>query len=117
MTWRPLAGVPCPVQQAFLDAARGSVMPLNTHAGVSRAENDMLAVDLADGRRIHVNFRTIAQAAEKFGDRDAVRYDMQGRAVVGKESFGLAAHALVDVKTRAFLDVACEIRWRDGEGR
>jgi hypothetical protein len=116
MTWQPLTHVPDPVQQALLDAVRASIMALDTHAGVSRAENDMLAVDLPDGRRIHVAFKTIAKAAEKFGARDAVRYDMQGRAIVGKEGLGLAAHAVVDIKTQAFLDVSCEVRWRGGDG-
>ncbi len=117
MTWQPLTRVPDVVQQALLDAARASIISLDTYAGVSRAENDMLAVDLVDGRRIHVSFKTIAKAAEKFGARDAVRYDMQGRAIVGKEGLGLAAHAVVDIKTQAFLDVSCEIRWRDRDGR
>jgi hypothetical protein len=115
MTWQPLARIPDPIQLAFLDAARATIMPLDTHAGVSRAENDMLAVDLADGRRIHVSFKTIAQSAEKFGARNAVRYAMEGRAIVGREGLGLAASAIVDVKTRAFLDVSCEIRWRESK--
>ncbi len=72
-----------------------------------------MAVDLADGRRLHASFRTIAQMPATFGAREALRYDLEGRAVIGAESLGLAAHAVVDVKTRAFLDVACEIRWRD----
>jgi hypothetical protein len=117
MTWQPLTRVPDPVQQALVDAVRASIMPVDTHAGVSRAEDDMLAVDLADGRRIRVTFRTVAKSAEKFGARDAVRFDMQGRAIVGKAGLGLAAHAVVDIKTQAFLDVSCEIRWRDGDGR
>jgi hypothetical protein len=42
---------------------------------------------------------------------------MQGRAIVGKAGLGLAAHAVVDIKTQAFLHVSCEIRWRDGDSR
>jgi hypothetical protein len=117
MTWQPLARVPDPIQLALLDAARASIMPLDMRAGISRAENDMLAVDLADGRRIHVSFKTIAQTPETFGARNAVRYDMEGRAVIGKEGLGLAAHAVVDLKTRAFLNIACEIRWRERAGQ
>lgn len=116
MTWRPLTGIPDPIQLAFLDAARATVMPLDTHAGISRGENDTLAVDLADGRRIHVAFKTIAQSPATFGARNALRYDMEGRAVVGTEGLGLAASAIVDIKTRAFLDVSCQIRWRDNQG-
>ncbi len=115
MSWQPLARVPDPIQLALLDAVRASVMALDMHVGVSRGEDGMLAVDLADGRRIHVGFRTLAQTAETFGARAAMRFDMEGRAVLGKEGFGLAAHAVVDAKTKAFLDVSCEIRWRDGK--
>jgi hypothetical protein len=117
MTWRPLNRVPDPLEIALLDAVRASVTALDTHAGIRREDNDALAVDLADGRRLRASFRTIAQTPAAFGAREALRYDLEGRAVVGAESFGLAAHAVIDLKTRAFLDVACETRWRDGPRR
>ena len=116
MSWRPLSRVPDMIELALLDAVRASVMPRDTHAGISLAENDMLAIDLADGRRIHASFRTLAQAPVTFGARNALRYDMDGRAIIGRDGLGLAAHAVVDIKTRAFLDVACEIRWRENRG-
>jgi hypothetical protein len=117
MSWQPLTRIPDLVQIALLDAARASIMPLDMRAGISLGEGNMLAVDLTDGRRIHVGFRTVAKSAETFGARAALRYDMEGRAIVGQEGLGLAAHAVVDVKTKAFLDIACEIRWRDSKGR
>ncbi len=113
MTWRPLSRMPDPLEIALLDAVRASVTSLDTHAGIRRGENGALAVDLADGRRVHVSFRTLAQSPATFGAREALRYDLEGRAVVGTDSLGLAAHAVVDRKTRAFLDVGCETRWRD----
>ncbi|MBV8474209.1 MAG: hypothetical protein JO234_12395 [Hyphomicrobiales bacterium] len=113
MTWRPLSRIPNVVELALLDAVRASVSGLDTHAGFRREENGALAVDLADGRRLLANFRTLAQRPATFGAREALRHDLEGRAVMGAESLGLAAHAVVDVKTRAFLDVGCEIRWRD----
>jgi hypothetical protein len=113
MNWQPLARVPDAIELALRDAVRASVMRLDTHAGISRVEDNMLAIDLADGRRIHAGFRTIAQAPVTFGAREALRYDMDGRAVIGRDGLGLVAHAVVDIKTRAFLDVSCEIRWRE----
>jgi hypothetical protein len=113
MSWQPLSRVPDALELAFLDIVRASVMPLDTHAGIRVAENDMLAVELADGRRIHARFRTLARTPVAFGPREALRYDLDGRAVVERESLGLAAHAVVDVKTRAFVDLSCEIRWRE----
>lgn len=113
MTWRPLSRVPDLLEIAMLDIVRASVTALDTHAGIRREDNGALAVDLADGRRLHASFRTIAQTPAAFGAREALRYDLEGRAVVGAESLGLAAHAVIDLKTRAFLDVGCEIRWRD----
>jgi hypothetical protein len=113
MSWQPLSRVPDPVQLALVDAVRASIMGLDMHAGVSRGENGMLIVEIADGRCIHVGLRTIAQTPETFGARTAMRFDLEGRAVLGQEGLGLAAHAVVDAKTRAFLDVGCEIRWRD----
>ena len=113
MTWRPLSRVPDILEIALLDAVRASVTGLDTLAGIRRDENGALALDLADGRRLHANFRAIAQTPTTFGAREALRYDFEGRAIVGAESLGLAAHAVVDLKTHAFLDIACETRWRD----
>ena len=112
-----LAGVD--TRGALVDIARvpdAAVPTPRTLAGVSRGEDNMLIVDLADGRRIRVAFRTLAQTPETFGARSALRFDMDGRAVIGQEGYGLVAHAIVDVKTRAFLEVSCEIRWRDRAG-
>jgi hypothetical protein len=115
MTWRPLDKVPDPVQLAFLDAVRATVAPIGVYAGVSRASEDMLAVDLKDGRRVFVAFTKSAPTAATFGPRQALRYDLNGRAVVGSEGFGLAARAVIDVKTQAFVEVSCEVLWRRDE--
>ena len=67
MTWRPLSRVPDVVEIALLDAVRASLTGLDTLSGVRRDENGALAVDLADGRRLHASFRTIAQTPATFG--------------------------------------------------
>lgn len=115
MTWRPLTKVPDPIQLAFLDAVRATVAPVGVYHGISRANEDMLAVDLKDGRRVFVAFTKSPPTAATFGPRQALRYDLNGRAVVGSEGFGLAARAVIDVKTQAFVDVACEVLWRREE--
>ena len=115
MTWRPLAKVPDPIQLAFLDAVRATIAPVGVYAGVSRANEDMLAVDLKDGQRVFVAFTKSAPTPAMFGPRQALRYDLNGRAVVGSEGFGLAARAVIDVKTQAFVEVACDVLWRREE--
>jgi hypothetical protein len=117
MTWRPLDKVPDPIQLAFLDAVRATVAPVGVYTGVSRANDDMLAVDLKDGRRVFVAFTKGAPAPATFGPRQALRFDLDGRAVVGSEGFGLAARAVIDVKTQAFVEVSCEVLWRRREER
>ena len=117
MTWRPLDRVPDPVQLAFLDAVRATVAPVGVYAGVSRASEEMLAVDMKDGRRAFVGFAKTAPTSTTFGERQALRYDFEGRAVIGAEGFGLSARAIVDVKTKAFLDITCDILWRRSETR
>jgi hypothetical protein len=72
-------------------------------------------VDLKDGRRVFVAFAKSAPAPATFGPRQALRYDLQGRAVVGTEGFGLAARAVIDVKTQAFVEVTCDVLWRREE--
>ena len=117
MTWWPLDKIPDPVQLAFLDAVRATVAPVGLYAGVSRANDDMLAVDLKDGRRVFVALTKSAPTPATFGPRQALRYDLDGRAVIGSEGFGLAARAVIDVKTQAFVEVSCEVLWRREERR
>ena len=115
MSWRPLDRVPGDVELAFLDAVRATVLPVESHSGIGRAEDGTLAIALADGRTAHVMFKTTAQAPTNFGPRSALRYELRGRAVIDHESFGLGARAVVDVKTRAFVAVACEVLWQENE--
>jgi hypothetical protein len=112
MSWRPLDRVPDDIELAFHDAVRASILPVELHSAMGRDETGTLAITLADGRTAHVKFEATAQEPTNFGPRSALRYELQGRAVIGHDSFGLAARAIVDVKTRAFVAVACEVLWR-----
>jgi len=116
MSWRPLDRVPDHVELAFLDAVRATILPVELHSRIAAAENGTLTVTLADGRMAHVSFQVATRASTNFGAREALRYDLNGQAVIGHTSFGLAARAVVDLKTRAFVEVACEILWRENEG-
>ena len=119
MSWHPLERVPEDVELAFLDAVRATILPVDLHSGIGIAEDGALAVALDGGQMAHVSFEATAQTPTKFGPREALRYDLRGRAVVGHASFGLAARAVVDLKTRAFVTVTCEVLWRenDADGR
>jgi hypothetical protein len=115
LTWQPLRSVPSALELALCDTVRAVVSQLDLFAGISRTEDGDLDVALADGSRLRVNLRIAGRTATTFGPRQAVRYDLEGQAVFGGEGMGLAAHATLDIKTRAFLDVACTILWRSRE--
>jgi hypothetical protein len=101
------------MELAFLDAVRATILPVELHSGICVADNGALEIPLPDGRVAHVSFGPSAQAPTSFGPREALRYDLSGRAVIGHASFGLAARAVVDLKTRAFVAVACEVLWQE----
>ncbi len=115
MTWQPLRSVPSDLELALCDTVRAVVAQLDVLAGISRMEHGDLDVALADGSRLRVNLRIVGQSATTFGQRQAVRYDLEGQAVSGGMGMGLAAHATLDLKTGAFLDVVCRTLWRSRE--
>jgi hypothetical protein len=116
MTWRPLAAIPEPIDLALRNAVRARVSALDTSSGVSRGDGDRLIVDMRDGRSMHVMLAAGQPRPVSFGPREAVRYDLEGRAILDTEGFGVAGYAIIDLKTRAFFDVGCRILWRDHVG-
>jgi hypothetical protein len=110
-----LRSVPTALELALCDSVRAVVSQLDTLAGISRMEHGDLNVALPDGTSLRVNLRIVGQTTATFGPRQVVRHNLEGQAVLGGEGIGLAAHATVDIKTRAFLDVACNVLRRASE--
>jgi hypothetical protein len=116
MTWTPLQRLPNPLSLAFCDAVRATILQRDVGRGITRGGDGMLIVPMEEGAAVHVLLEPRSETAVKFGPRQAIRIDLAGRAVAGRMGYGLAATATIDVKSRCFMDVTCEIRWRDRAG-
>jgi hypothetical protein len=113
MTWQPLDHVPDPLQLGLCDALRTFVLQRDLGLGIERDAEGLLVVPLAEGTVLRVGLTVTSRVAVRFGARQALRIDLGGRAVRGRTSYGLAGRAILDLKTKAFLDVDCDIVWTD----
>lgn len=113
--WRPLEREPDAATEAFLQAARATLMPIAAHRSVSRVDENRLSVAMPDGREALVEWAVRSENPVTVNDRAAMRYEMSGQAAIGQTGFGLTGHAVIDVKTRAFFEVACVIDWRSAQ--
>lgn len=111
MTWRPLDQVPDPLRLALCDAVRAFVLQHDV-GRVQRDGDGLLIVPLPDGQVVRVGLRPTTQTPAPFGPRQAIRYDFDGHAAEGRMSYGLSARATLDVKTKAFVEVGCDILWQ-----
>lgn len=112
MTWRPLDHIPDPLRLALCDAVRALVLEHDVGRGIRRDGDGLLIVPVPDGQEVRVGLRPTARAPVPFGPRQAIRYDFDGHAAQGRMSYGLSAHATLDVKTKSFVDVGCDILWQ-----
>lgn len=67
------------------------------------------SVHLGDGRRVQLRLAASPQIRTKFGLRAVITYAVTGQAVIGAEGFVCRGEAVLDLKTRAFLDVQCTL--------
>ena len=112
-TWQPLDRLPDPLRIALRDAVRAFLLQYDVGRGIQREADGSLSVPMSDGGHVRVSLRSVSQRMTSFGVRQAIRYDLEGRAVTGRRSFGLAASATLDVRSRAFSDIDCHLTWQE----
>lgn len=66
-------------------------------------------VPLGDGHSLQLRLAASPQIRTKYGLRAVITYAVTGQAVIGAEGFACRGEAVLDLKTRAFLDVQCTL--------
>lgn len=109
MSWTPAKGEPALLEGAINDLARRLLMP-NVFPPVGSSELEgWRAIALADGRQAAVALEVRPTVDRQWGPRAAACYDLVGRATLDRDGFAIAGRVVVDMATKAFLEVECRL--------
>lgn len=108
--WQPATHEIDPLLEAVADAARATIMP-TASINVSPPTADGIRSNrLRDGRELRLQLSTQCLEQRQRGPRTVVVYAVQGSAVVDdRAGYRVTGQAVLDVATRAFLDVQCRL--------
>ncbi|MDQ0509463.1 hypothetical protein [Ancylobacter amanitiformis] len=106
MIWQPLKDDP-DVVEVQLSAAVCLLVAAYPAGGPERPAWQSFA--LPDGRTLQLRLAARPQIRTTFGPRAVITYEVSGQAVIGSEGFMCRGEAILDLKTRALLDVQCRL--------
>ena len=107
--WRPASHEIDPVLEAVAAAARATILPVATIDTPPASADGIREVPLADGRRLRMVLSARELSQESRGGRAVIVYAVLGNAVIDRAGYSISGQAVVDVATRAFLDVDCRL--------
>ncbi len=67
------------------------------------------SIPMEDGRSAQLRLAVAPQIRTKFGVRAVITYAVTGQVVIGAEGFACQGEGVLDLKTRAVLDVRCTL--------
>lgn len=106
MTWVPPERDIDPLEKALSLAVRDTILAFP--AGNGSAPESWR--DLSrEGAAVSVLLRVAPREAASHQGRAALAYDVGGEAVAGRVGYRCEGRAVIDLKTRAFLDVTCRL--------
>ena len=109
MNWTPAKSEPDLLEAAINDLARHTLMPAVVPAVGSLDPEGWRKVTLADGRQAAITLEIRPSTDRQWGPRAAACYDFVGQAALERDGFAIAGAIIVDVATKAFLEVDCEL--------
>jgi hypothetical protein len=94
-----------PLQAAIHALARHVLMPDAAPAIAERSAEGWYNLTLRDGRRAAIALRTSLRSDRRWGSRAVLSYDLLCRATLERDGFAFEGRAVIDVATRAFLEI------------
>lgn len=108
--WQPATHEIDPLLEAVANAARATILPTAPINVLPPAADGIRPNRLRDGRELRLQLSTQCLEQRQRGPRTVVVYAVQGHAVVDDcAGYRLTGQAVLDVATRAFLDVQCRL--------
>ncbi|MGY0576278.1 hypothetical protein ACTGJ9_039115 [Bradyrhizobium sp. RDM12] len=96
--------------EAVANTARATILPTAWINIPSPSADGIRSLRLRDGRELRLKVSTHCLKQEKRGARAVLVYAVQGHAVVdNRMGYRVTGQAVLDVATRAFLDLECQL--------
>lgn len=108
-TWRPASHEPDPLLEAVNNAARATILPVAAINVPPPSSDGIRDLQLPDGRQLRIALTAHQMAQETHGVRAVVIYDIGGNALIDRIGYRVTGRAVVDIATRAFLDINCRL--------
>lgn len=106
MIWQPLKDDVGPLEAQLSAWVRALVA---AHPGGGPEAPTWHTAPLGDGQIAQFRLAVAPQVRTTFGVRAVVTYAVTGQVVIAAEGFACEGEAVLDLKTRAFLDVRCRL--------
>lgn len=109
--WRPATHEIDPLLEAVASTARATILATASSINAPAASVDGIRSQrLRDGRDLRLKLSTHCLEQEQRGPGTVVIYALRGNAVVdNRAGYRVTGQAVLDVATRAFLDVECRL--------
>ncbi len=108
--WRPATHEIDPVLEAIANAARATILPAVSINIPSPSTDGIRSQRLRDGRELRLKLSTRCPDQKQRGPRTVIVYALLGNAVVDNRiGYQVRGQAVLDVATRAFLDIDCQL--------
>ncbi|WP_426441386.1 hypothetical protein [Bradyrhizobium genosp. P] len=98
--------------EAVTNTARATILPSASITIPPPSTDGIWSQRLRDGREVRLKLSAHCLEQEQRGPRAVLVYALQGNAVVDNGmGYRVTGQAVLDVATRAFLDVKCQLEW------
>ncbi|MFG3594397.1 hypothetical protein [Bradyrhizobium sp. RDI18] len=108
--WRPATHEIDPLLEAVANTARATILPTATINIPPPSADGICSQRLRDGRELRLKLSAHYLEQERRGPCTVLVYALQGNAVVdNRMGYRVTGQAVLDVATRAFLEVECQL--------
>lgn len=109
--WRPAAREIDPLLEAVANTARATILPTAWINIPPPSADGIRSQRLRDGRELRLKLSTHCLGQEQRGPRAVLVYALKGNVIIDNSmGYGVTGRAILDVATRAFLDVSCQLK-------
>lgn len=108
--WQPATHEIDPLLEAVANAARATILPTASINVSPPTADGIRSSRLRDGRELRLQLSAQCREQRRRGPRAVVVYAVQGSAIVDdRAGYRVTGQAVLDLGTRAFLDIQCRL--------
>ncbi|MGY3133986.1 hypothetical protein ACVWZM_004668 [Bradyrhizobium sp. USDA 4501] len=108
--WHPATREIDPLLEAVANTARATILPTAPINIPPPSADGIRSQRLRDGRELRLKLSTHPVEQEQRDPCAVLVYALKGNVVVDNTGYRVTGQAVLDVATRAFLDVSCQLK-------